>query len=246
MTTIIDAYCTPGTERETRLTPRELLRMMDDAEIDRAVIAPEDREISIRNIDGNRRILEMAEHFGDRFIPACTANPWLGRDGCDVLSAAVDAGAKMLVLAPALQGFYLGDELTDDLLALAGEIGIAVYIHTGPHSSSAPSQLLLVADRHPATNFILGHCGTSDYTHDMPAVFSVAPENVWFELSLVRPWSMESYIQMADPSRFIFGSYAPRNNPGLEMQYLEQVIPKRQYPRIYGDNILRLLEGSGT
>ncbi|MBN2294898.1 MAG: amidohydrolase family protein [Pirellulales bacterium] len=218
--------------------------MMDDAGIDRAVIAPQDREIAVCNIDGNQRILEMAEQFGERFIPACSVNPWLGREGNDIFSAAIEAGAKLLVLAPALQGFNLGDELTDELLALAGELSVPVYIHTGPHSSSAPSQLLLVAERHLSTHFILGHCGSSDYSHDMPAVFSVAPKNVWFEISLVRPWAMASYKEMADPSRFIFGSYAPRNDPRLELQYLNREMPRERYPQVYGDNLLGLFQGA--
>ena len=43
MTTIIDAYCTLGTERETRLSPEQLLRVMDDAGIARAVVARDAR-----------------------------------------------------------------------------------------------------------------------------------------------------------------------------------------------------------
>ncbi|MBN2309616.1 MAG: amidohydrolase, partial [Candidatus Hydrogenedentes bacterium] len=82
MNEVIDAYCTPGTERDTRLTPAELIRWMDEAGIGRAVVAPEDREIAVNNTAGNTRILEMARHAQGRFIPACTVNPWLGGAGC--------------------------------------------------------------------------------------------------------------------------------------------------------------------
>ena len=60
---VIDAYCTLGTERDTRLTAGELLQLMDEAGIQRAVIAPEDREIVAHNASGNSR---MAQASGNR------------------------------------------------------------------------------------------------------------------------------------------------------------------------------------
>jgi hypothetical protein len=61
MNEIIDAYCTPGTQRDTKLAPAELLQWMDEAGIHRAVVAPEDREIAVDNTAGNRRVLHIAE-----------------------------------------------------------------------------------------------------------------------------------------------------------------------------------------
>src|SRR5690242_10107905 len=110
---IIDAYCTPGTERETRLSADELLREMDRCGISLAVIAPEDREIAIANEAGNDRILALAARHTDRFIPACSVNPWHGPRGGTMLEKAVRGGARMLVLSPYLQGFIPPDELLD-------------------------------------------------------------------------------------------------------------------------------------
>ncbi|MFH1918663.1 MAG: amidohydrolase family protein [Planctomycetota bacterium] len=241
MTQIVDAYCTPGTERETRLSAEDLLKWMDEAGIDRAVIAPEDRELALKNAEGNDRMLRLADRFADRFIPACTANPWSGPAGCRELERAAGAGAKMLVLAPALQGFLLGDPVADELLQLAGELRVPVYAHTGPHSAAAPTQLVLLAAQHAQTQFILGHCGSTDYAHDMPAVLRAAPENVWFELSLVRPFAASGYAAMVDHARLIFGSSAPRNHPAFELGHLATYLPVEDHPGIYGGNLLRLL-----
>ena len=82
----------------------------------------------------------------------------------------------MLVLAPALQGFCFGDDLPDDLLTVAAALNIPVYVHTGPHSYGAPSQIVVAAAERPGVRFILGHCGTTDYGRDMPAVFESATE----------------------------------------------------------------------
>lgn len=113
----IDAYTTPGTERETRLNASDLLRAMESAGIDRAVIAPEDREIAVANAAGNQQMIDLARASAGRFIPACAANPWFGRAAVDEVRRAAGEGARMLVLAPALQGFVLTDEICDNLFA---------------------------------------------------------------------------------------------------------------------------------
>ncbi len=238
---IVDAYCTPGTERETRLSPDELLRVMDEAGIDRAVIAPEDREIAVDNMAGNARMLDLSGRSDGRFVPACTANPWRGPSGCEMVRQAVTDGARMLVLSPMLQGFIPTDEVTDPLLKLAGELRLPVYIHTGPHSTGAPSQVVLLAERFGDTRFILGHCGSTDYAADMPVVLEIAPPNVWFELSLVRPFAMPTYDGTVDEGRLIFGTSAPRNAPGVELEHFDRTWPIAEHPGTYGQNISALL-----
>lgn len=238
---IVDAYCTPGTERETPLPPDDLLRMMDDAGIERAVIAPEDREMAVDNASGNARMIELAGRSTGRFVPACTVNPWRGQDGCGIVRDAVASGAKMLVLSPMLQGFVLTDELTDPVLELAGELRLPVYIHTGPHSTGAPTQVVLLVSRFPDTRFILGHCGSTDYADDMPAILDVAPPNVWFELSLVRPFAMSTYDGTVDEERLIFGTSAPRNVPAVELEHFNRNWPITDHPGTYGQNITALL-----
>ena len=49
----IDAYCTIGVDREYNLTASGLLDAMDRAYVDRAVIAPVDRCLAVRNQEGN-------------------------------------------------------------------------------------------------------------------------------------------------------------------------------------------------
>jgi uncharacterized protein len=241
MAQIIDGYCMPGTERETHLPPDELLRLMDQAGIDRAVIAPEDREIAVNNEAGNARMINLANASDDRFIPACTVNPWRGPAGCRLMRDAVTRGAKMLVLSPMLQGFGPTDELADPLLVLAGELRLPVYIHTGPHSTGAPTQVVLLASRFPETRFILGHCGSTDYADDMSVVFGLAPQNVWFELGLVRPFAMSAYGQIADEGRLVFGTSAPRNDPIIEIEQFDRHWPIADHPGTYGDNLAELI-----
>ena len=243
MPELIDAYAIPGRERETALDPGELLRQMDTAGISRAVIAPEDRELAVWNESGNRRLLEVAGASEGRLIPSCTASPWRGEQGVSLVRDAVDAGARMLVLDPLCQGFVLTDEVADPLLRFAGDRRLPVYVHTGAHSVGAPTQAVLLAARFPQTPFILAHCGSTDYAHDMRAVFQAAPANVWFELSLVRPWGMAAYGALLSTDRFIFATSTPRNDPVFEVREFGRHWPLDEHPATYAGNILALIGG---
>ena len=156
--------------------------------------------------------------------------------------AARDSGGREDARAgTALQGFCLGDELADDLLRAAAELRVPVYVHTGPHSASTPTQLVLLAARHPQTRFILGHCGSTDYASDMPAVMEAPQENVWYETSLARPGAVARYGTTAGASKLIFGSSAPRHDPAFELKFLDQLWPIAEHADTYGGNLLRLL-----
>lgn len=244
MTTIIDGYCTLGTEREAVLTREDLLRSMDTAGIEKAVVAPQDREIAVRNQQGNERILREAQRAHGRFIPACTVNPWHGAEALDIVRSAVRDGARLLVLSPALQGFLPIDELVDPLMDLAVQLALPVYFHTGPHHNGGPTQVILLAARHPRTVFILGHCGSTDHAWDMPTILTNhALGNVWYELSFVRPWGSPAYLGTSGGRRLIFGSGAPRNDPVFELREFDRAIPISEHPDTYGKNLLTVLNG---
>ena len=243
MPEIIDAYCTPGTERETRLSAEDLLRDMDRCGIARAVIAPEDREIALANEAGNERVLALAAKHAGRFIPACSVNPWHGARGGAMLEKAVrGGGARMLVLSPYLQGFIPPDELLDDLLRSAAAMRVPVYIHTGPHSGGSPAQTIFLAERHPDTRFILGHGGSTDHAWDMRVVLTNhRTPNLWFELSFVRPWVIHTLGNIVGDDRLLFGTSAPRNDIGQELSEMNRSWPIEKNPNTYGGNIARLV-----
>jgi predicted TIM-barrel fold metal-dependent hydrolase len=239
---IFDAYCTPGTERETILPVDELLRQMDEAGIEKAIIAPQDRELAVANVSGNDRILSIAARHRDRLVPACGVNPWFGTNAVMELERCVEKRARMLVFAPALQGFMPNDEVVEDLVACAAKNRLPMYFHTGPHSSGGPTQVVLLADKHPEAKFVVGHCGSTDHAWDMPAILKHhALKNVWFELSFARPWVLPDYVQFAGSARFVWGSSAPRNCPKFELEQLGHYLPLDRYPDIYGRNLAKLI-----
>jgi predicted TIM-barrel fold metal-dependent hydrolase len=238
---IIDGYCTCGTQRDASLSAGELLKEMELANARRAVIAPEDHEIAVHNEAGNDRIARIAARSEGRLIAACAVSPWQGESAARILNTAIDAGAKMLVLSPSLQGFNPCDELVDPLMESASARNLPVYFHSGPHSTGAPTQIMLLAMRHPRTRIILAHCGSTDYSWDMPAVMELAQPNVWFELSFVRPWSIPGYAKLSDESRLIFASSSPRNDLRFELRQADRHWPIAEHVGTYGETLQRLL-----
>ncbi|MAE61709.1 MAG: amidohydrolase [Planctomycetaceae bacterium] len=238
---IIDGYTTPGTERETVMSVEALLGAMDVAGVARAVIAPDDRELAVDNVAGNARVAAMASRTDGRLIAACGANPWFGDQSIESLREARASGARMLVLAPALQGFSVVDELVDPLMRAAGELSMPVYVHTGQHAVGSPAQVLLLAERHASTRIILGHCGTTDYVADMRFVLEAALPNLWYELSFVRPFAMSVLHEAGGSDRFIWGSGAPRNDMSMQLRHFDEHWPIDEHPVTYAENLLRLL-----
>jgi len=237
----IDCTITPGNERETVLAIDDLLRQMDRAQVDRAVIQPQDRCLAVANAEGNRRMLEMARAHPDRLVPACSVNPWYGRAAAEELLRAVADGARMLVLAPALQGYILGDELLNPVLDALGGRPMPVYVHTGPHLQSAPWQLALLAERYPHLPFIMGHSGATDFWTDVVPAARAAP-NIYLESSFARPFTFARHLQALGAERGIMGSAAPRNDLKFEWEQMRAVLKPDAYSGFYGATLAGLLE----
>ncbi len=237
----IDACVTLGQERETVLSVEDLLQKMNRAGVDRAVIQPADRMLVVDNVEGNQMMLKMAKHHPDRLIASCTANPWFGQRAVDALLSAIEQGSRMIVFAPSLQGFILGDEILTPLLdAVAGK-QIPIYVHTGPHLHSTPWQLANVAERHPNLPFLMGHSGATDFLNDIPnAASSMA--NIYLESSFARPFTMKSHLEKCGIQKGIMGSGAPRNDLEFEWQQMRMVFPQQEYSQFYGDTLWRLLQ----
>ena len=163
----IDAYCVLGRDREYDLTESALLSAMDEAGVDRAVIAPPDRFLAVYNQEGNDLILKAARTNPNRFIPSCSINPWYGDRAMLELKRALAKDARILVLNPFVQGYLANDELVWPLLDIAVSEKIPVYIHTGPPGNATPWQIVDLAERYPDLDFIMGHSGATDFWNDV-------------------------------------------------------------------------------
>lgn len=236
----IDGYVTLGNEREKRYGPGRLLRDMDKAGVDLAVIAPLDSEIAVFNRRGNARILKAAARHRDRLIPACAVTPWSGKKGVEELERTVGEGSQMLILHPGIQGFLPTDELVFPLVERAAARKLPVYVHTGSHLYGGPWDAAGLALRFPETAFILGHAGATDYWNDIPGAARVAP-NLFIEGSLARPFQFRSHLLAAGAAKGIMGSYAPTNDLVFEWRWYREHLSEPEFEPVFGANLAALL-----
>lgn len=241
---VIDGYCALGVDREYDLTTPDLLRALDAAGVDRAVVAPVDRCLAVHNREGNRLVMEAVRSHPDRLIPACSANPWFGEKAVSEVSHAIHEGARMLVLHPFVQGYLANDELVWPLIEVAGSARIPVYIHTGMPGNASPWQVVDLAFRFEEVDFIMGHCGATDFWNDVvPA--AKACDRVYLESSLARPFGFSRYLAEAGGKRGIMGSFAPINDLAFEWEQMRGVIQEDMATGVFGDNLRMLLEKRG-
>ena len=236
----IDCYVTLGNERETIYDVETLVRDLDRAGVDKAVIAPWDRAIAVDNREGNDFMIAQWRKFPSRIIPCCTVNPWYGERGLAELDRAVSAGARMLMLNPTIQGFLMNDELMDPLLDGVSEKKLPVYVHTGPHLYGAPWQVVQCALRYPDIPFILGHAGATDYWNDIPYAGAHAT-NVYLEGSFARPFIFKAHLQTIGAEKGIMGSSAPRNDLVFEWEQYTTELNDDVFEPVFGDNLACLL-----
>lgn len=147
----------------------DIIRNMDEAGIDKAVIVAADYSTAYGTIVvTNEDVSRMSEQHADRFIPFCSVDPSLGRLAVDKLEHAVnELGARGLKLVPPMQGFRFDDPRYDPLWRKAAELDIIVWTHAA-HQKSTPGtdarlgQPMLVepvALKFPDLKLVLGHCG---------------------------------------------------------------------------------------
>ncbi|OGD19882.1 MAG: hypothetical protein A2W03_08340 [Candidatus Aminicenantes bacterium RBG_16_63_16] len=240
---IFDAHCHLGQGLDYSVTAETLLKEMDACGVERAVIAPADRQIAVANREGNDAVLEAERQYPDRLTAFCTANPWFGEAAVEEVRRAFDLGAAGLKLHPVLQGFQIIDPVARPLVELAVGLRKPVYFHTGTPVSSSPFQLTELCLRHPEGRFVMGHAAYSDYWNDVVFAFQAAP-NMFVETSTHLPVVIRILVEAAGTERVLFGSNYPLNSMSLEVEKITRYITSRaDLERMFSSNLERLLEG---
>jgi len=239
----IDACCTIRFEGNLEDATGHLVRQMDSAEVDMAVIHPADRIYAWENEDGNQKLLDLSDKYKGRFIPAVTVNPWRS-DAWQVLSKFIEQGGRIVSFSPAVQGLSICDNkfvrLCENILE--NYKNVPVYFHSGHYSYGAPTQLLILAKYFPDLNFILGHSGATDYASDVvPVCTSVT--NIYMESSFARPPGFVAKLEQAGFDRGIMGSGYPDND--LPFEWLEtcRLLPEEHLGSVCGETLLKLIGG---
>jgi predicted TIM-barrel fold metal-dependent hydrolase len=214
---VIDGHVTIGRSRAAELGVDELLAQLDRLGIDRALVAPAEPFVPVRNREGNELTAAAAVRSGGRLLAYAVATPWLGDDALEELRRARDAGARALKLDPALQGFDLLDGLADPLVEFAVSSGWPVYVRTGTPPHGLPLQVAWLAARFPEGRFLLGKSGATDFSADGPPALAAAP-NLYADSAHVEwPTRLAAHDPDGFGGRVVFTTDAPFADPAVEL-----------------------------
>ena len=139
-------------------------------------------------------------------IPFCTVNPWSPEAAVVELRRCLgELNVRGIKFHPWLQGISPNSRTMDRLCEVAGEFDVPVLFHDGTPCFSLPSQIALLARRHPHVRFILGHCGLLEHWREAIGAMDYA-ENVWGCLCGPHLAALEELVRHCDRNRLIWGS----------------------------------------
>jgi predicted TIM-barrel fold metal-dependent hydrolase len=147
----------------------DLLRAMDEAGVERAVLLGWYWENHVTCVWQNRFYAECVKAHPDRLSAFATLHAGAGKEAVlgEVRRAMEDGLCGLGELSPHSQGFSVEDETWRAVLELAGELGLPVNLHvTEPEGRNYPGKVetplgdfVRMAKAHSRTTFILAHWG---------------------------------------------------------------------------------------
>ncbi len=236
---IIDSHCHLGVGFRKRATVDDVLREMDRAGVERAVVSTVDEFIAVSNREGNDEILRAVRAHPDRLKGLSAVNPWFREKGVFELSRCLGAGLSGLKLNSHLQGFVLSDPLVHPLVEICRSFGVPLYAHTGTPVVAEPFQLAELARTFPDVPMVLGHMGYTDFWYDaVPA--ALQSDNIYLETSLIDIMNIRTAIEEVGADRILFGSDFPESDLSLEVEKMSLVeMTAEARARIMGENAAR-------
>lgn len=237
---VVDAHVhIKGGDKYRRQFPPELIvRQMDEAKVDKAVVF----SICLPSRESNLLTRRAADAFPDRLIPFAHALPQEGQAAVEALEEAVSEwGFKGLKL-------HLGEvqgepslELLSPLVEKAVELGIPVLVDFVQNLDLARA----LAESFPECTLIVAHLG-AHADEDLNVKFALLArehENVYLDTSWVdHYWRMADVVRICGADKLVFGSDAPLYHPLVELTKIKVLrLPPEEEAKILGGNMARLL-----
>jgi predicted TIM-barrel fold metal-dependent hydrolase len=221
-----------------RQTPEELLRRMDRAAVDLAVVFP----FPYGNFS-NAYTAQAVERYRDRLVGAVMISPWMRSGIRDELRRHIDGhGFKAVKLHPAAHGYKLSElGVVSEILDACQEFSVPVIVYTGDELYAVPLQVLIAAEHYPDVDFVMTHSGFMMNTNDAVLVARRCP-NVHLEHASGISLGVRQSVEAVGPSRVLLGSDTPHMDFEVEIYKIELTVPEAtDRALVLGGNAARLL-----
>ena len=226
--------------------PTRWLEMFDRHGVSHAVVLPFAGLLDAGKIRAdNDDVLTVCDKSGGRMIPFCTVNSWFVDEATAEFERCLAAGFRGIKFHPWLQGQPVNSAGMDAICERAGAAGVPIIFHDGTPPYSLPSQMALLAKRHPRTQFILGHSGLIEHWREAAMALN-SVENLWGCLCGPHVAGVSHLLGRCDTTRLLWGSDAgfTFDDPiAYRLGLMDVVgIDERLKQAIFVDNPMRLLD----
>jgi uncharacterized protein len=154
----------------------------------------------------NDNLAKVCAASAGRMVPFCAVNPYRRDTAVAEFRRCVESlHMRGLKIHPWVQGASVNSETMDELCEMAAQWRIPLLFHDGTPCYSLPSQMAVLARRHPQTTMILGHCGLFEHWREAIAAMRYA-ENLWGCLCGPYLSGMSELVRRCDPQRLVWGT----------------------------------------
>lgn len=226
-------------------TPEELLALMDEAGIEKAVVTTYADEPG--PVDGASRLREYVDAHPDRFIGFPRMDPRWGDEAIDTFERAIRGwGMGGLKLHPVSNLSRPSDEVTLELMDKAAALDVPVLVHSGDARVCTPRQIGDAAARTDAI-ILMGHCG-GFFDANAAVDVAAAHDNVVLESSAFPyPSVLQEAVDTLGAEKVVYGSDMPPANPRVELKKIDVLeLTDDQRERIRYRNAAELLGIEGA
>lgn len=224
----------PGTRREVKYEPRQVIDECDRAGIAKACVIP------LRHVEyeaANRHIADECAKLPDRLI------------GVAVHSPQREEGRLRMLITNEIRSMGLKAVRSDgpptrELLDVARELGIPVIYY--PEARGVAQSYHMIAQAYPDVSFILPHLGGygGSWNVHMEALdIARRYPNVFIDTSAVSvPLYLEGAAKELPAERLLFASCGPHLDARVAMESVRLLgLPREAHEKVMGGNVLRLL-----
>jgi uncharacterized protein len=220
--------------------PEAMLRLMDEAAIDRAVIMT---YVDAQDEGPLRYIHDAVARYPDRLLGYARLHPGAPEAGRLLSWAVRELGFRGLKLHPVSSLAHPADAATVSLIRQAAALGVPALFHCGDEPFTTPLELEHAAAAVPEAAIIFGHMGGYFHVRDAIEVARRRP-NVYLETSVMpRPALIRAAVDALGPERVLFASDGPGCDPRLEVHKVVRAdLTERERELVLSESILRVWE----
>lgn len=231
---------------KTPRDPTAWLAVLDQYNISHAVVLPEAGLVDARCIASNHDDMAAAcAASAGRMLPFATTNAMHGEAVPELRRCLDELNFRGIKFHPWLQGCSVSHPAMDEVCELAAASNAPILFHDGTPPFSLPSQIALLAKRHPRATIILGHCGLFEHWREAAAAMK-ATTNLWGCLCSPHLGAMRELVNRCDKNRLVWGSdfgYGLADIYAYRIPLMNQMrLSDSEYEMIVDTNPKRLLQ----